>query len=107
MRDGKQQFNVRINNIGDIATGATVYVYRNGELYWQERVFMDIGKEETREYKFEEIDEGDWVYISVVGDEDEENISDNYITIFSVQTERNIIANSNPYEDSMLIAKSI
>lgn len=56
---------------------------------------------------FEEIDEGDWVYIAVVADEDEEKLSDNYTTMFSVQTERKILKNSNPYEDLMQIAKTL
>lgn len=104
---GKQQFSVNINNIGDIATGATVYVYLNGELYSQESVFMDIGKKETKTYMFEEIDEGDWVYIAIVSDETEKKLSDNYTTMFSVQTERNIVKNSNPYEDSLVLARSL
>lgn len=105
--DGKQRFGVNINNAGYIATGATVYVYLNGELYSQERVFMDIGKKETKTYMFEEINEGDWVYIAVVADEDEEKLSDNYTTMFSVQTERKSIKNSNPYADLMQIAKAL
>ncbi len=84
-----------------------MYVYLNGELYSQESVFMDIGKKETKTYMFEEIDEGDWVYIAIVSDETEKKLSDNYTTMFSVQTERNIVKNSNPYEDSLVLARSL
>ncbi len=68
---------------------------------------MDIGKKETKTYMFEEIDEGDWVYIAVLADEDEEKLSDNYTTMFSVQTERKIVKNSNPYEHSLQLARGI
>ena len=67
----------------------------------------DLGKKETKSYMFEEINEGDWVYIAVVADEDEEELSDNYTTMFSVQTERKIVKNSNPYEDLMQLAKTL
>ena len=72
-----------------------------------ERIFMDIGREESRVYSFEEINEGDWVYIAVVADEEEENISDNYTTMFSLQTERKSIKKNNPYEDSLQVARGI
>ena len=67
----------------------------------------DLGKKETKTYMFEEINEGDWVYIAVVADEDEEELSDNYTTMFSVQTERKIVKNSNPYEHSLQLARGI
>lgn len=107
IKDGKQMFQVAVENISQIATNAKVFVYLNDRLYNEVSVYFNSYDRKELVFTFDEIKEGDSVYIAVVPEEEEYNLSDNYESFISIQTESIIIEQNNPYLETLKVAKQL
>ncbi|MDE5990391.1 MAG: hypothetical protein K2H36_02280, partial [Clostridia bacterium] len=86
--NGKQQFSVDVTNISDIDSAFTINVYVNGVLYKEAQSFVSAGNTEQLIFEFDEINEGDYVYFSVVSQEKEFYVDDNGIGVTSIHSEK-------------------
>ena len=85
--NGKQQFKVHVSNISDVDSAISLAIYVNGELYKVEQAFVSAGDIQELIIEFDEINEGDYVYFSVMSQEKEFYTDDNGIGVTSIQTE--------------------
>lgn len=107
IKDGKQMFKVAVDNVSQIATNAKVFVYLNDRLYNEVSVYFNGNDQKEFLFTFDEIKEGDSVYIAVVAEEEEYNLSDNYESFISIQNESIIIEQNNPYLETLKVAKQL
>lgn len=107
IKDGKQMFQVAVDNISQIATNAKVFVYLNDRLYNEVSEYFNSHDRKELIFTFDEIKEGDSVYIAVVPEEEEYNLSDNYESFISIQNESIIIEQNNPYLETLKVAKQL
>lgn len=96
--NGKQQFTVNVKNVSDTDSGFTVKVFVNGVKEREISGFAAASGETEYAFTFEEISEGDYIFIKVFAEKEEFDTDDNKAGFVSLQTEKPRAAEAvNPY----------
>ena len=106
--NGKQHFEVSIKNVSDIDTSFDITVYVNGEINRKMSRKLNAFDECMYDLTFDEIAEGDYIFIEVVAMEKEFSIIDNSKGYYSLRTEKLQPPEvENPYQNILKNIKAL
>ena len=106
--NGKQHFEVSIKNVSDIDTSFDITVYVNGEINRKMSRKLNAFDECMYDFTFDEIAEGDYIFIEVVAMEKEFSIIDNSKGYYSLRTEKLQPPEvENPYQNILKNIKAL